>query len=52
MKAEIKETNNNQTIDPTENDKLADLQVADEHAAEVKGGILIGMLLPAIQKVR
>lgn len=48
--------NNNQTIGQdvalAENEvaKLVDLTVDDETSTQVKGGILIGLLLPAVQK--
>lgn len=34
----------------TEAEKMVDLTVGNETSTQVKGGILIGLLLPAIQK--
>ncbi len=52
-------SNHNETVaadeaadNEVETARLADLVVSEEQSGEVKGGILVGMLLPAIQKVR
>lgn len=51
MKTRESEKVNNESIEGNAGE-LTDLSVTEEQAEETKGGVLIGMLLPAIQKVR
>jgi hypothetical protein len=39
-----------QAVSLTEAEKVVDLTVDNETSTQVKGGILIGLLLPAVQK--
>ena len=47
-----KTTNQDKAVSETEAEKIVDLMVDGEPAAQIKGGVLIGLLLPAVQKVR
>ncbi|MEW6126833.1 MAG: hypothetical protein AB1757_07320 [Acidobacteriota bacterium] len=55
MKQQIETTESREQFEGEDHSKaetLVDLTVDGETPAQVKGGVLIGQLLPAVQKIR